>query len=87
VEKFGGNTPQKRCKEVTEKLIVASGNGKMYLTFGTINGQNAICTTDKLGNGCQYLLFTIKPGQDPKLVLNDLFSLSDRQFAGRPLRQ
>jgi cell division protein FtsB len=87
VEKFGGNTPQKRCKEVTEKLNVASGNGKMYLTFGTINGQNAICTTDKLGNGCQYLLFTIKPGQDPKLVLNDLFSLSDRQFAGRPLRQ
>jgi cell division protein FtsB len=85
VKKFGGNTPQKRCEEVTERLNFGLGNGAMYTTFGIMDGQNVICTTDKSGNGCQYLLFTVKPGQDPKSVLNDLFSLSGTD--SRPLHQ
>jgi hypothetical protein len=86
--------PEKRCEDVTKRLNFAFREGSHYITYATINGQNAICTTDKSGaegtdksgaEGCQYLLFTLKPGQDPELVLEDLFSLGTQRFAGRPL--
>jgi hypothetical protein len=79
-------TPEKRCEYVTKRLNFAFREGSDYITHGTMNGHNVICTTDKSGEECQYLLFTLKPGQDPKSVLSDLFSFGDNQFAGRPLR-
>jgi hypothetical protein len=79
--------PEKRCEEVTKRLNFALEQGGQYITYATMNSQNVICTTDKSsGEVCQYVLFTLKPGQDPKSVLEDLFSFGDSQFAGRPLR-
>jgi hypothetical protein len=68
VKKIGGNTPQKRCEEVTERLNFASGKGEMYLTFGIMDGQNVICTTDKLGDGCKYMLFPFNGTHIPQTL-------------------
>jgi hypothetical protein len=76
LNKIGGYTPQKRCEEVTKRFNFAFQENGQYITYATMNGQNVICTTDKSGEECQDLLFTLNPGQDPKSVLEDFLSLN-----------
>lgn len=75
-----------RCKEVTKRLNSSIKSGSAYITHGIINGQPVICTTNKTGDKCQDVLFTISSDQDPQKVLEDLFGLSDRNFSGKPLK-
>ena len=82
-----GYTPQKRCEEVTGRLDKYFSQGGIYITHGLMNNQKVICITNRKGNGCQKLLYTLKPDQDPNEALDSLFSLNDRHFAGRPLRE
>lgn len=77
---------KRRCQETTNRLNKFFRKGGLYITHGVINGQPVICTTDKVGNGCKELLFTLKPSDDPEAVLEDLFGLNNRNFADRPLR-
>ncbi|NER51767.1 MAG: hypothetical protein F6J92_35030, partial [Symploca sp. SIO1A3] len=81
-----GYTPALRCQEVTAKLNKYFAGGGRYITYGVKNQQKVICLTDKKGNGCIEDLFTLRPDEDSKAALEDLFSLNDRNFAGRPLR-
>lgn len=82
-----GYTPQRRCAEVTGRLNTSFSQGGQYITHGRMNNQNVICFTDRKGNGCNQLLYTLKPDQDPKAVLEDLFELNNNNFAGRPRRE
>ncbi|NES17797.1 MAG: hypothetical protein F6K41_02395 [Symploca sp. SIO3E6] len=81
-----GYTPALRCQEVTAKLNKYFAGGGRYITYGVKNQQKVICLTDKKGNGCIEDLFTLEPGEDSKVALEDLFELNARNFAGRPLR-
>jgi len=90
VSDFGsevGYTPQQRCDEVTGRLTKYFSVGGQYITHGVINNHNVICLTDKKGNGCNDLLYTLPSNRDPKVTLEDLFKLNSRNFAGRPLRE
>jgi len=82
-----GYTPALRCQVVTARFNQHFRQGGRYITHGVINGRQAICITDKKGDGCIEELYTLKPDQDPKLTLEDLFALNERNFAGRPLRE
>ncbi len=92
-----GYDPPRRCSEVSDRLNLQFAKGGQYLTHGVINGNPVICTTNQEGKGCNDLVFTLDGNQygwhgqsgakDPKVVLNQLFSLSDRNFAGIPLHQ
>ncbi|NER97747.1 MAG: CHAT domain-containing protein [Symploca sp. SIO1B1] len=81
-----GYTPALRCQEVTAKLNKYFAGGGRYITYGVKNQQKVICLTDKKGNGCIEDLFTLRPDEDSKAALEDLFSLNAQNFAGRPLR-
>ncbi|WP_159402700.1 COP23 domain-containing protein [Nostoc sp. ATCC 53789] len=87
----GDYTPQRRCEEVTGRLNQSFTQGSQYITHGIMNKQPVICITDKKGNGCQHLLLTLvnhSNRPNPKAVLNDLFSLNDRNFSSNaPLRE
>ncbi|NEP61180.1 MAG: hypothetical protein F6K31_30090 [Symploca sp. SIO2G7] len=90
VSDFGsevGYSRQQRCEEVTGRLNKYFGSDERYITHGVINNQNVICLTNQKGNGCNELLYTLKPDQDPKATIEDLFELNSRNFAGRPLRE
>ncbi|NET61624.1 MAG: CHAT domain-containing protein [Symploca sp. SIO2E6] len=86
VSNHGEFTPEERCQVFTARFNKYFGQGGRYITHGVINNQKAICTTDKKGNSCTEALFALKPDEDPNLVLENLFALNDRNFAGRPLR-
>ncbi len=85
---FGGSgyTPEKRCQIVSQKFQEYNQNGDLkFLTTGKVNGQPVICPTSQNGGNCNGVLFTLKPGQNPNQVLQDLMSVRDR--ASGPLRQ
>ncbi|MBD2180733.1 COP23 domain-containing protein [Aerosakkonema funiforme] len=82
-----GYTPQTRCAEVTGRLNTSFSQGGQYITHGRMNNQNVICFTNYKGNGCNQLFYTLKPEDDPKAVLEDLFALNNNNFAGRPRRE
>lgn len=79
-------TPQKRCEEVSNRLQDYSNQGLLnYITTGKENGLDTICVAkDKKRGGSCLLLWTLKPGTNPKLVRHQL--LSDHQGTG-PLEE
>ena len=82
-----GFDPQTRCEKVSPKFQEAYANQTLnYLTYGTMNGQSVICTSDQAGGECQTLLLTLLPEDDP---LQTLEQLSDvfLGYASSPLRQ
>ena len=83
---LAGYTPERRCKEVTNRMNKYVSESGQYITHGTMNNLNVICTTDDLGKDCLHLLYTLKPDQDPKLTLEDLFNLS-RSTLGPQVRR
>lgn len=79
-------TPQKRCEEVSNRFQDYSNQGLLnYITTGKENGLDTICVAqDKERGGSCRLLWTLKPGTNPKLVRHQL--LSDHQGTG-PLEE
>lgn len=69
-------TPQKRCEEVSNRLQNYSNQGLLnYITTGKENGLDTICVAkDKERGGPCLLLWTLKPGTNPKLVRHQLLS-------------
>ena len=82
-----GYTPERRCQEVTGRMNIYLNQKNLYVTHGIMNREKVICTTDKLGKDCIHLLYRLKPDQDPKLTLKDLFELNKRNVQSDPLRE
>jgi Circadian oscillating protein COP23 len=80
-------TPEQRCQTVSGNFQRAYENGNLkFITTGQMNNQPVVCTTASRGGSCQDLLFTLKPGSNPKTILRRLL---DRRglAAGNPLEQ
>jgi hypothetical protein len=70
---FGNYPPQKRCEEVSKRFQEAYDNGSLnYITNGTINQQNVICTALKNKGECHTLLMTLLPEDDSVAIVMDL---------------
>lgn len=82
-----GYTPEQRCLEVSNRMRDNFGREGQYITHGKMNGQNVICQTDRLGEDCKQLLYTLKPEDDPKVKLEDLFQLNNPNISRAPLRE
>jgi len=82
-----GYTPERRCKEVTNRMNDYFSKSGQFITYGIKNEQNVICTTDGQGKDCLKLLYTLKPNQDPKGTLEDLFQVNNRNIQRGPLRE
>ncbi|MEG3972942.1 COP23 domain-containing protein [Microcoleus sp. T2B6] len=85
VSDFGdkvGYTPQQRCEEVSNRFQDYNKQGLLdYITTGKEKGFDTICVAkDKEHGRPCLLLWTLKPGTNPKLVVNQL--LSDHQGTG-----
>jgi hypothetical protein len=79
--------PAQRCQTVSRNFQLAHERDRLgYITTGVMNKQLVVCTTSHEGGKCEYLLFTLKPGSDPKYILRKLL---DRRglVAGNPLDQ
>ena len=75
-----GYTPLKRCREVSPRFNKIGEFGG-YVTHGKDRKTQLpiICVTNRHGNGCETMLFTLnntKADSDPKTVIKDLFSVN-----------
>ena len=73
-----GWNAQKRCEEVTPKFQKAYDEGRLnFLTTGTAGGYPIICAVAQQGESCDSIaqLFTIKPHDNPDLVLQQLMDI------------
>jgi hypothetical protein len=89
VSDFGGEvgyTPQKRCEEVSNRFQQYYNQGVLnFVTTGRENNQNIICVSSEKGGACQGLLFTLKPSDNPSLVIGQMFEVAG--YASGPLDQ
>jgi len=80
-----GWSQQKRCQVVSERFENYRKQGSLiYLTTGSMNGMPVICTAKKDGGGCDGLLYTLKPGQNPNESLALLINASTIDVKNRP---
>jgi hypothetical protein len=78
-----GYPPQTRCQIVTGRFNVLYRAGRLnYLNAGVQHSQPVICALSQRGDQCT-LLYTLKPGQNPNVVLERLQAV--RQGAAGPL--
>ncbi len=77
-----GYSDSERCLQVTGRLNTLLGNGKRYLTYGTINNLPVICTSDVEGGECSDLVYTLKSYQDPETVLNEILEFDAASVDG-----
>ncbi|WP_017719913.1 COP23 domain-containing protein [Kamptonema formosum] len=78
-----GYSPQTRCQIVTGRFNTLHRAGRLnYLSASVQNSQPVICALSQLGDQCT-LLYTLKPGQNPNVVLERLQAV--RQGAAGPL--
>jgi Circadian oscillating protein COP23 len=74
-----GYTPQVRCQKVTERFQKLYSNGELkYLAAGKVSKQPVICGTKTNKAACNNMLFTLKPGSDPRTVLKRLNDVRNR---------
>lgn len=68
-------TPEERCKIVSQRFQEFQNNNKLqYITTGKMNGQLVVCVANRKDGDCTGLLFTLKPGSDPRRTLAKLVS-------------
>ena len=67
-------TPQKRCEAFSQRIQPAYNENpeELLFTHGNLNGQNVICTTDKVNGECKYMLITLRPKDNPNIFLKEL---------------
>lgn len=82
--KGSGYDPLRRCEEIAPRFDKAYHNGSLkLLTNGRINSQPVICTTYEYNGGCETLLITLRPKDDPQKILIGLTdTLNGRQRGG-----
>lgn len=75
-----GWTPEARCRDVTSRLARAHQSGTLeFLTTGRINNLPVICSTSIQGGGCESLIYTLKPNQNPATTLQSLIMVRTGQ--------
>lgn len=82
-----GYTPERRCNEVTQRMNLYFSNRGQFITHGMQGREKVICATNHLGKDCLNLLYTLKPDQDAKATLEDLFGVNNRNISREPLRE
>jgi len=85
-----GFTPERRCNEVSERLQAYSNSGSLrYITTGKDKKtkQNIICSARSKDGVCRFdgLILTLEPKDNPKKVLDTLFSSAFKVKGGSPL--
>ena len=76
-----GFTPQVRCQQVSARFQSLYRSGQLkYITAGTLNNIPVICATKEQTGSCtqQNLLYTLKAGADPQLVIKKLMMVRNR---------
>jgi Circadian oscillating protein COP23 len=76
-----GFSPSVRCQKVTKKFTGLYSRGQLkYLATGRVNNQPVICATVSKSGSCNSnnMLFTLKPGADPRGVLQQLNAVRNR---------
>ncbi|MBP5973675.1 hypothetical protein HW132_13245 [Brasilonema sp. CT11] len=69
-----GYDPLTRCQEVSQRLETYRRNKQLrFVTTGQMNGQNVICTANRLNGQCEDLILTLKPNENPERALTNLF--------------
>ncbi len=82
--KNAGYDPLTRCQEVSGRLETYSRNKQLrFVTTGTMNGQNVICTASKFDGQCDGLVLTLKPNENPVRTLTNLFAWRAPSASGR----
>ena len=82
-----GYTPERRCNEVTQRMNLYLSNSGQFITHGMQGREKVICATNRLGKDCLNLLYTLKPDQDAKATLEDLFGVNNRNISRGPIRE
>jgi hypothetical protein len=73
--KDAGYDPLTRCEDVSGRLETYRRNRELrFVTTGEMNGQNVICTASEFNGGCEELILTLKPDENPVRALTNLFA-------------
>lgn len=71
--KSANYTSQKRCQDISARFQTAYNNGSLkFITNSRINNQPVICTASSNGGACNTTLLTLRPSDDPLVVLTSL---------------
>jgi hypothetical protein len=76
-----GYSPEVRCQKVTQRFSNSYSSGQLkYLASGTVKNQPVICGLKVKSSSCnsKNMLFTLKPGSDPRNVLRQLNAVRNR---------
>ena len=68
----GGWSPQRRCEAIASRLELYRPDGLEELQTSVQNNENIVCVTTRTNPLCRIVL-TVPRGQDPFVVLNDVF--------------
>ncbi len=75
---FRGYTPQQRCLEVSNRFQRFYDNGTLkFMATGRMNRENVVCVTEREGDPCSGLLFTLRRGVNPNDTLKELLAVRD----------
>jgi hypothetical protein len=85
-----GYTPERRCKEVSQRFDNLNRQGLLrlsYITTGRKNGYNIVCVAREQGAPCisEGILFTLRQGSDPNRTLKELMEWA--KFQTGPLNE
>jgi hypothetical protein len=82
----GGNyDPVTRCQQVSARFQALNEAGTLrFITTGRQNGQNIICVAGERNGPCLQngLLFTLKPGANPRNTLQQMVNISRMASSG-----
>jgi hypothetical protein len=75
----GAFDPTNRCQQVSARFQNLNETNQLrFITTGRMNGQNIICVAAQKNGGClpNGLLFTLKPGSNPRTTLQQMVNIS-----------
>ncbi|PSB26363.1 COP23 domain-containing protein [Chlorogloea sp. CCALA 695] len=63
----------RRCQDISARFQTAYNNGSLkFITNSRIKGQPVICSASSNGGACNTTLLTLRPDDDPLLILTNL---------------
>lgn len=68
----GGWTPERRCNEISRRLETYRPDGLQELSTDKVNNYDIVCVTTQANSACR-IVFTVPPGQDPKITRDRVF--------------
>lgn len=81
----GAYDPATRCQQVSARFQNLHENRMLrFITTGRQNGQNIICVAAERNGAClpNGLLFTVRPGNNPRTVLQQMVNISRLASSG-----